>query len=87
MLSLLAGVPSAITSGAECDKTASSAETIVMKWNAYASEWGMYEIDGCTGVSPKLKLSAGIVYTFDQSDASNWCIRNCNVLSRSLACR
>jgi len=43
-----------------------------MKWNAHASEWGAYEITGCTGVNPKLTLAAGVEYTFDQSDASNW---------------
>ena len=85
MLSLLAGVPTAIKSGEECDKTSSSATTLKMKWNAYASEWGMYEIEGCDGVSPKLKLTAGTVYTFDQSDASNWCVRL--QVSRSHACR
>ena len=46
--------------------------TISMKWNAYASEWGAYTIDGCTGVNPKLMLTAGITYTFDQSDGTNW---------------
>ena len=45
-----------------------------MKWNSHASEWGAYEITGCTGVNPKLSLKAGTEYTFDQSDASNWCV-------------
>jgi hypothetical protein len=62
----------AITTGATCDKTGSSNTDITLKWNSYASEWGLYEIDGCTGVSPKLQLSAGLTYTFIQTDASNW---------------
>ena len=56
----------------ECDKTSDTAATITLKWNEFASEWGMYTVDGCEGVGPKLKLTAGTVYTFDQSDASNW---------------
>ena len=47
--------------------------TLALKWNSYASEWGAYEITGCAGVNPKLTLAAGTTYTFDQSDASNWC--------------
>jgi hypothetical protein len=46
---------------------------VELKWNAHASEWGAYEITGCAGVNPKLSLAAGTTYTFDQSDASNWC--------------
>ena len=56
-----------------CDKTSASAATISLKWNSFASEWGAYEVTGCTGVNPKLQLTAGTTYTFDQSDASNWC--------------
>ena len=56
-------------SGVPCSP---SSTTLSMKWNAYSSEWGAYEIDGCTGVNPKLVLNAGTTYTFDQSDASNW---------------
>lgn len=58
--------------GKKCDKTASSPTTIKLKWNAYVSEWGAYEVEGCTGINPKLTLTAGTVYTFDQSDISNW---------------
>jgi len=58
--------------GVECDKTSDTAATITLKWNEFASEWGMYTVDGCEGVGPKLKLTAGTEYTFDQSDASNW---------------
>ena len=47
--------------------------TLALKWNSYASEWGAYEVTGCAGVNPKLSLAAGTTYTFDQSDASNWC--------------
>ena len=63
-----AGPPSNVI----CDKTSSTAATISLKWNAFASEWGAYEVTGCTGVNPKLQLTAGTVYTFDQSDATNW---------------
>lgn len=56
--------------GKECDVTGKT--ELKMKWDAFASEWGMYTIDGCEGVSPKLKIKAGVTYTFDQSDISNW---------------
>jgi hypothetical protein len=56
--------------GHECDKT--GATTLKMKWDEFASEWGMYTIDGCDGVAPKLKLSAGKTYTFEQYDVTNW---------------
>ena len=65
-------VPGTIVSGVVCDKTSDTATTISLKWNAFASEWGAYEVVGCTGVNPKLQLTAGTVYTFDQSDTSNW---------------
>jgi hypothetical protein len=72
LAAFLVTAPAAITRGAECDKTAASATTIKLEWNSFASEWGQYEIEGCSGVSPKLKLAAGRTYTFDQSHASNW---------------
>jgi hypothetical protein len=73
MLALIPAITNgAITMGAECDKTGSSNTDITLKWNSYASEWGLYEIEGCDGVSPKLKLSAGLTYTWIQTDASNW---------------
>ena len=59
-----------IMSGQSCTPAGT---TLAMKWNAYASEMGAYEITGCTGVNPTLSLAAGTEYTFDQSDASNWC--------------
>merc|ERR1719157_196394 len=59
----------AMKSGEACTPTGT---TLKMKWNSHASEWGAYEITGCTGVNPKLSLAAGTEYTFDQSDASNW---------------
>ena len=62
----------AIQSGVACDKTSATAATISLKWNAHASEWGAYEVAGCAGVNPKLSLTAGTIYTFDQSDATNW---------------
>jgi len=61
-----------IVSGQVCDKTSSTATTLAMKWNSFSSEWGAYEITGCNGVNPKLQLTAGTTYTFDQSDATNW---------------
>merc|ERR1719157_480307 len=67
--SLMSGASAVSVTGTPCTPTAT---TLKMKWNAYASEWGAYTIDGCTGVNPKLSLVAGTEYTFDQSDASNW---------------
>jgi uncharacterized protein (DUF305 family) len=67
-----ATAPAAIQTGVACDKTASSATTLNLKWNPHASEWGAYEVEGCTGVNPKLSLTAGTEYTWDQSDATNW---------------
>ena len=77
LVSLLAGSASAITSGATCDKKSATASTIELKWNMcmYSSEWGGYEVAGCTGVNPKLQLTRGTTYTFDQSDQSNWSAR------------
>ena len=70
MLSMLSATPmGAIETGTECTP---SSTTLALKWNAFASEWGAYEVTGCTGVNPKLMLTAGTTYTFDQSDASNW---------------
>merc|ERR1719162_477979 len=60
--------PGTMQSGVPCTPSA----LIKMKWNAHASEWGAYSIDGCAGVNPKLSIAAGTTYTFDQSDASNW---------------
>jgi hypothetical protein len=61
MLSLLL-LPAALGAGHgvghECDKTGTGEITLKMKWDEFASEWGMYTIDGCDGVSPQLKLSA-----------------------------
>merc|ERR1719157_297724 len=67
--SLMSGASAVSDTGTACTPTAT---TLKMKWNAHASEWGAYEITGCTGVNPKLSLAAGTEYTFDQSDASNW---------------
>ena len=70
MIAVISGVAlGSIMSGLPCTP---SGTTISMKWNAYASEWGAYEIAGCTGVNPKLMLAAGATYTFEQSDAGNW---------------
>ena len=81
--SLMSGASAAITTGKGCTPTAT---TLKMKWNAYASEWGAYEIDGCGGVNPKLELVAGTEYTFDQSDASNWCATRPRVPRLALYC-
>ena len=48
---------------------------IVLKWNLFASETGMYEVDGCDGPSPTLKLRVGVKYKFVQADISNWSAR------------
>ena len=66
--------PAHHTTGSTCVKT--DAAPLKMKWNAYASEWGAYEIEGCDGVNPELSLAAGATYTFDQSDATNWYVSN-----------
>ena len=57
--------------GADCDKT--DAAVIKMRVNYFPTEWGLYEVEGCTGVAPKLHLSAGKTYTFNQGHQSNWC--------------
>ena len=49
-----------------------SSNELLLKINMYASEWGAYEVTGCTGVNPQLQLKAGETYTFVQTDASNW---------------
>ena len=82
----------AMQSGVACTPAGT---TLALKWNSYASEWGAYEITGCTGVNPKLSLAAGTTYTFDQSDASNWCtprampdlLPTCSPSSTILTCR
>jgi len=67
---LAAGPTAAIQFGQPCDKK--TATQIKLRWNGYASEWGMYEVEGCTGVGPKLQLEAGKTYEFIQHHASNW---------------
>ena len=56
-------------SGVSCTPTGTN---IKLKWDMFASEWGAYTVDGCDGVNPRLQLAADAIYTFDQSDASNW---------------
>lgn len=63
----------AIVTNQECDKTSATPMTIFLKWDMFSSEWGSYTVTGCTGVNPKLNLTAGTTYTFDQSDETNWC--------------
>lgn len=46
---------------------------VVLKWNLFASETGMYEVEGCDGPSPTIKLRVGVKYKFVQADISNWC--------------
>ena len=70
MIAVISGVALGhVQSGQPCMP---SGTTLSMKWDPYASEWGAYTIDGCTGVNPKLMLTAGTTYTFDQSDETNW---------------
>merc|ERR1740133_642513 len=65
-----------IQTGKSCTPTDTTTEagtiTLKLKFNSHASEWGAYTVEGCTGVNPKLSLTAGTTYTFVQSDASNW---------------
>jgi uncharacterized protein (DUF305 family) len=72
ILSSVAIAQGAITTRATCDKTSSVAATLELKWNMFSSEWGGYTVTGCDGINPKLQLTAGTTYTFDQSDVSNW---------------
>jgi len=67
--SWVSGVSAAVQTGVACTP---SSNTLKLQWNPYASEWGAYEVEGCTGVNPKLQLTAGVTYTFDQSHESNW---------------
>ena len=75
--SLMSGASAAIVSGELCTPTDTTTHagttTVALKLNSHASEWGAYTVEGCTGVNPKLSLTAGTTYTFVQSDASNWC--------------
>jgi len=53
-----------------CNKTG---ETVIkMKFSAYASATGQYEVEGCSGFAPTLHLKAGVEYTFDQNEETNW---------------
>ena len=67
--SWVSSVSAAVQTGVVCTP---SSNTLKLQWNPYASEWGAYEVEGCTGVNPKLQLTAGVTYTFDQSHESNW---------------
>lgn len=67
--SMYAFAPTPDLKGIDCKPDGT---VLKLKWNQFASELGLYEVDGCAGVSPKLHLQAGVTYTFDQSDASNW---------------
>ena len=73
LAALNAMLPGAIQTGVECTLPGT---TLKLKWDPFVSEWGGYTVDGCDGVNPKLKLTAGTTYPFDQSDATNWCARN-----------
>ena len=44
----------------------------VFKVNPYEGEWGQYEVENCSGVSPKLLIKKGVTYTLLQKDKSNW---------------
>jgi len=69
-ISALAAGHEGIKTNQPCDLTAST--TINLKWNAFASETGLYEVDGCDGASPEIHLQSGQTYTFMQTDGSNW---------------
>ena len=43
-----------------------------MSIDPYAGETGYYNVQGQTGSSPDLTVRIGSVYTFDQTDVSNW---------------
>ena len=76
LAALNAMLPGVIQTGVECIADGLGGTTFKLKWNPFVSEWGGYTVDGCDGVNPKLKLAAGTTYTFDQSDATNWCARH-----------
>jgi len=59
-----------IVTGVDCD--ISLMTDVVMKWDMFASETGLYRIEGCDGASPKLHVSKGQAIRFHQSDDSNW---------------
>ena len=59
--------------GVVCDRSAPGSDTnIVMRWNMYAGGAGQYEVAGCEGVSPTLRLRTFTTYKFVQNDTSNW---------------
>lgn len=59
--------------GIVCDRSAPGSDTnIVMRWNMYASGPGQFEVAGCEGVSPTLRLRTFTTYKFVQNDTSNW---------------
>ena len=53
---------------------------------AYPATQGSFLIEGCVGTSPLLHLQSGVEYTFDQSDASNWCATRPRVPRLALYC-
>ena len=57
----------------ECDKTKDTDTEIQMLFNVYPTQWGLYEVVGCEGVAPTLRISAGKEYKFSQGDRTNWC--------------
>ncbi|CAK9012802.1 Hypothetical protein SCF082_LOCUS11658 [Durusdinium trenchii] len=46
--------------------------TFYFRMNIFAGETGYYEVDGCEGTQPTLGMIAGVEYTFDQTDPTNW---------------
>jgi uncharacterized protein (DUF305 family) len=74
MLGFMAAIPSHMhATGADCDLTGlPDFSTIVMKYDPFAAETGLYTIEGCDGASPTLHLNKGYTYNFDQSEGTNW---------------
>eukprot|EP00967_Tisochrysis_lutea_P156210 scaffold314335_cov35-Tisochrysis_lutea.AAC.2 len=56
--------------GLDCDLSAN--QLIELKWDMWASETGLFTVEGCEGVSPTLHLNIQQEYKFVQRDASNW---------------
>lgn len=59
-----------IMHGLDCDLSDSA--VIELKWDIFASETGLFTVEGCEGVSPTLHLNIQQDYKFLQQDTSNW---------------
>jgi hypothetical protein len=69
MLGLFVAI-AGVLHGLDCDLSNSS--VIELKWDMFASETGLYTVEGCEGVSPTLHLNIQQEYRFLQQDTSNW---------------